>query len=459
MLAPADVKKIATKFIYDVIAYFKKRNYLIDAKLDKTSFFNYVMATELEDCLTYEDECKLRETSKNINITDAYPPVETPCADQINVTISPIVEECRLLPVTPTPFNFGAFPRIQLINNSYNHPASITFSMRNTCGTTTSTTVSTGNLYIAPYQATGFSSSYHPLFRLTGTFPITYDVNSNDGCMTMIGIWFTNSNGAGLSYQEIDVKPTTANTLWGTCPTCTPVNTSHLYFGASAANYSTAFKGLLTNISRTLFGSNAFDPNMGVQLIKNSSGVSTSVVFNTNIRHNPSTRFMSIIAGASFPSAYRWSASLSKGVETSRSISTNNGIEASFLSGNMATTVTYDILPPCTKRAMLHSNNLGTVSINQFATSFKEVVLNSPFTTLSPTLIYEDAPCLRSFLTAQITPSDSYSYVWYSPASSTNIVSISNIVELTVTGVYTLVVTTPSNCVYTYTYNYNPGPL
>jgi hypothetical protein len=459
MLAPADVKKIATKFVYDVIAYFKKRNYVIDSKLDKTSFYDFVMATELEDCLSYEDECKLKEASKNINIADAYPTINIPCSDQINTVLSIFSQECSLEPLSPTPFNFGAFPRINLANNSYNHPASISFTMRNTCGGSKWVTVQTGNLALGPYQPSAFSSSYHSVFRLTATMPITYDVNANDGCLTMIELWSTGSSGSGLSYQQIDVRPSTANTLWGTCPTCTPINTSHLYFGSSNTNFNIAFKGLLSNISRTLYGANFFDPNMAVQLLKNNLGISTAVLFQTNIRHNPNTRFLSIIHGASFPSRYRWSASVSKGVESERTISANNGIKASFLTGFMASVVNYDILPPCTKMAMISTNNLGNADINQFATAFNLVTLNSPFTTLSPTIEYETSPCVRKFIVAQITPSQGYSYAWYSPTAPSVVASTTNTIEATVSGIYTLVVTTPNNCVYTYTYDYNPGPL
>lgn len=450
MLNPADVNKLACLFIEKTVSHFIRKKYSVSSVLDKRYFNNYVMGTELEDCLEYEDECNLLHSVEDVEVEDTV--ISVPCDNPFTISASLSTSSC-----TVDNFYFGGtvYPSVILTNNSYYHDATSPLLYTDNCtgNLRTAGTARLGKVRTGPLTASSFDNDL--MLRFDTHFDITSGLTAAAmplGSVHKIKLTATDANGAGATTttHQIDTS-TVATGIWTSCATCEAIDWTHLLFGASAANYVTAFTKLLKNVSRTLYGGLFIEP------IVFRDPVAGTLSVHTLIKHNPTSRQIGIDVN---------NASITYDITGSLKLVTKNFVprsEAKVGVWSTSCAETGSIVVSCPNgsvitRAILIYGNFSSTSIpvNTAQSNWNHVkMLSNNIGNSTSFLTFETAGgnniCNTYLVTATVTPNIAGTTYRWSNAGDTTL-STSKTVYLTTAGTYTFTATTPTGCAQTYEY-------
>jgi len=450
MLNPADVNKLACLFIEKTVSHFVRKKYSVSSVLDKRYFNNYVMGTELEHCLEYEDECNLLHSVEDVEIDDTV--VITPCDNPFTISATLSTSSC-----TADNFYFGGtvYPSIALSNNSYYHDATSPLLYTDGCtgNLRTAGTARLGKVRTGALTASAFDNNV--MLRFDTHFDITSGLTATAmplGSVHKIKLTATDANGAGATTTTHQIDPSTVSTgVWTSCATCEAIDWTHLLFGASATNYVTAFTKLLKNVSRTLYGGLFIEP-----IVFRDPAAGTLSV-HTLIKHNPTSRQVGIdVNNASI--TYDTNGSLN--LVTKNFVPRSEAVVGTWFASCAETGSIITICPngSTTSRAILIYGNFSSSSIpvDTAQSNWNFVKLTAlNIGNSSSALTFETAVgsnvCNTYLVTATVSPDIAGTTYRWSNAGDTTL-STSKTVYLTTAATYTFTATTPSGCAQTYEY-------
>lgn len=451
MLNPADVAKIRYHFVHEVAKYFQRKKYVVETYFDKTYFLNYALATTFEDagCLTHELECMLTLWASDLPSAPTNDPVTVPCADQLIidlVTSQTVCDDVTASNIVYTP----NYIQLTLGSNSYYHDPSVAnLSYVNCSGNS----VNLITPLVPGYQRTGSltRSSFSDDLRLR--FITTFTLNNNPstpltdptGYLSSIRLYNTDQYGNGSTlYDDYNIAPSNL-AAWTSCGTCSAVNAADLVFGASNANYQTALTTLLENISKTLYGGVYIKPIV-------VASFPNLIYISTVVKHSPTSRSMAINhfdARVSFVPATAASPIL-------KTFTPN--AEALLGSSDFYYAAPFTINRSCngstlSKDYMVYGNFSNWPYVSAGSTWRNIVLTNNQLpATFSVDEEVADLSCTTDQITANVTPSGTYTYSWENPSSVE--ISTTATATLTTAGTYTLTLDSENGCTFTETYEY-----
>jgi len=380
MLQPADVLNLKCKFVYEVINSIKlaKTSVKIDMSKSLKTYANFMLSFYLKDCLEYEDECNL--LNQRFSSIPSCANTTTACVDQDVITLSSALTSCNTYYKTKNIYDNSTFPTVSLLDNSFYHPSYIklvTYAGDNSCVQPIQEfTVESGCQFPSgTCSSSQFNFAAVSVVQLIGTQSLTLDSH-----ITNIRLYVTDSAGQNPTPLNVDISLPNVST-WTACPSCLPVTLTDLYL--SSPNFEFAFPNLISNVSRTLYGSDATS-----LYVTNLSGAGWFI--QSRIKHNPSTRYIGFHT-PDFQLKY-----FDAGTDL---VTTVNNIGISQQGTYFFDTL--NVQTPCgTTEVIVKNNSLGPdFPINSFASTFNKIVLYSNNST-TPISVSGSISCDSTLLSA-----------------------------------------------------------
>lgn len=291
MLADADVLKIKSHFVEEMIKFIKLRKYVINPCLCKVTkaYSDYLLATLLSECLTYKIECALKEKSKQYTIQVDPGPTSTPCDTQVDLQLSLVnTATCTYAISLENSLNKSSYPEAFTTDDSQYLNVKINVVSKSSCD---------GSIYDSTETIGGCingncSNSY------LGTVPFTYYVQGSTKPLATtstcyiktLRVYKCDSNGnLDTTPIELDLDYNTSPYFSAgvNCPGCVTLTGADVMFGNP--NFSTNFNTLMDNVSKALFGVG------GKHLMSASvSGTPKNLSVTTIAKHSPAGNWFGI---------------------------------------------------------------------------------------------------------------------------------------------------------------------
>lgn len=418
MLQTADVIKIECAFVKSVYDYIYHRQYTTDLCLDKVKSAYLLMLKAHNTCLTYEQECEVIETEVTDYTLDCTTSITTPCSTVGEITVSSSRKDCTYTAALRNPVNNTGFPYVDLQDNEVYHKGKMNIVITSPCSSySTTLQAETGTILIgSPVTSDIYDFSVFASYIIDNVTSLsTYYISS-------IRLYATDSSGNVInSAIDIDISPTTSPYL--SCPSCTTVTPSHLYFGH--ANYTTALKNVIDNAIRVISGSPS---NASIEVTNVNT---TGYEIRSRIKHNPSGVFYGI-KHTDPQIIYTNGTTIVKSNQATKSWVNAGMYYTSILNGL------------CSPFTVTLPNRFYPLSVNWSNTDFNKITLNSPYSTQytimsNPTYI----TCPRYSASATITPTAS-SIVWKNDSDVT--ISTTDSMNTFSTGDYSITATFHDGC-------------
>ncbi len=442
LLTPADVLKIKARFATEMIKFIRRKKYIMDPCICEVYpyYANYLLSTLVADCLSYEEECVLKNLADSSSEQLPVDPEIIPCATQIDPTLSYTdATDCVYSIAIENSLDSSAYPTIALTDNSHLINIESNVLLNNTCLDTVQTQAIEGGCILGDCQ-----DSYQGYATYsTGMVASVHGSNAvaDDAYFVTVRIYKTDANGVldpDPTDLDLDINTSPYYTASGSCPGCTTLTVADVKFGN--ANFSANFKTLMDNVGLALFGS-ASTHKMTAS--KNSVGDRVSI--NCTAVHNPSGQFF----GMNLQDLYVQSYNTVSDTYAVRTSYTGLGAGQVMLRNTLSFNIPCGTLQPTIKTTTAAVG----VDVNWATTSFNFIGLNSPYAT-RPLYGYANTStnCTVRTLEATYTPDSTITNVEWLDPSSTQL-STTDTAVTTVSGIHTFKIYLSTGCIVIRTIN------
>lgn len=426
MISNAQLAQLATKFVTDVIKYKKNKKYLVNLCEETLyeSYFNYLLS--LSDCLTLEDECKLKLIADNLDFNDEE--VSIPCADQLPITINYSGSTCVNSIVVKNPYNNAPYPVYSLVDNSIYHNSSVLIANVGVCSPS-SVSVNGGCNVFTCADALKGAASY-----VTTNYNVTLPTN---GYISEMLVYETDATGLLINIPiTLNLNP--ASSPYYSGAGLTTLTSSDVLF--SNINWANNMLTLMNNVSISRYGVTGKHKMTFSKVMSGSTFVRINV--NTTILNNPSGNLFGInrvngyvkVDSATLFSPITLSDHGTIGV-TGTNFYYNTPVSTSC--GNLTPVL----------------DGISRMKVNGGLSNFNKLVLVDQYgeipLLLSGTLTNS---CSTQTLTAVYLPTNVIGVSWKNPANAE--ISTSATCSVGADGTYTFTATLQNGCVVTKTYVY-----
>ena len=242
MIALADVNNLKCRIVVDILDYFNCKKTILKPGLNKIRAFLFLYASYLNNCLTEEEECRI----KTLVLLDCATDDTLTCDKQIKTVITQVPIQCnvgmKLIDNYPTYTINGkeinAFTFMKFTNSCI--PPPVDYLVEGGCNAT-----------VCNDSLKGSYSIDHTIDVTDTTYPFPYSTSH----VSAIRLYRTDASGAVISNTDYDLRvgisPYYTNDAV-LCPLCTTVNPSNALI--TSPNFSAAFTTLLNNITSVVFG-------------------------------------------------------------------------------------------------------------------------------------------------------------------------------------------------------------
>jgi len=428
MIAPADVLKIKCKFVKDLATYFNAKKYFIDGTNDNIlCTYLQLLQAENEACVDDEDACTLRELARKFTDAACEQVDEFTCEEQLPITLE--VNDSYSCNYMAALYNStGASPLMEfsLTNNSEVVTGTITSKLTSSCNTTPETDVFTNQQSYTdrPKASTrvGIGSSFSG--ALTA-----------DSYIKTLRVYETDEFGILLPTAiDLDLDPATS-IYYGpsvSFPTLVSVTPSDLQFGSATAVLTEAFENLMDNVSVVRYGVvgkhklRAWTQNSGSFINVGSAPV-----------RNPTTYLFGINRADIYIKVYTPSGDLTK-----------TG-PAAFLTPSSVINGTASYPLSCGAITLTIPITSINTPMDYAQTTFNKIVLSSNFSADSIPFTANALTCAAKELVATYDTTNVVSVAWTN--ADDDVLSTTDTVTVSLTGVYTFTATMNNGCVVSQT--------
>lgn len=432
MITQPIMDQLITKFVQDVVKYFKNKKYISELCQCSVndSFFNMLSAQTVNSCDNYELECKLAKLANEYDYS--LDDISIPCNQQLAITIAnPTTSTTNSLSLKNSIDN-SAYPVFTLTENSTRQNASINL-VKNTNGVLTSTVINGGC----------YSGTCDSTLQASASFTVTdYSTFLEDSSyITELTLYETDATGQFINLPiKFNVDPATSPYYSGTG--LTNLTESDVTF--SNSNWEANMKTLIDNICIFRYGSAAHHSIAFTKLT--IDGEFKRIAAIQTIHHKPSSNLLG------FNKLFA-------------NIKVYNEILGTYI--NLSDTGTISTTPDrfyYTSTVSTACGNLTPTIANQNvkmkisgSSNFYNLVLTSNIGDTALVLSGTTSnSCNTNKLTASYNTSSVSSVNWKNPANT--IISTTNTCDIGANGVYTFTATLTNGCVITKTYTY-PVPI
>lgn len=442
-ITDATALKIRCNFVAKVKTYITNKKYKVDPGLDclLEDFKRTALLSLGIDCLTVDQICDINEYANTLPTLPINTPTITECEDQGDVDIDMLINTCIPSVTLKNTYDNTASPLITLANDTIYQNASINAIFTDPCGTSSTVTVTGGCTSAGCTDADKATNILGISSNIGDYIPaVSY--------ITSLRVYETDATGVLINTPiDLDLDPATSPYYTAhvtDCPGCTTVSSGDVVM--SSTNWATAMSTLMDNVSLARYGSTG-KHHLTFQKFSLDGGVTYTVRFLCNIRHNPSSNLFGIKRN---DANFKWYNGTS--IRSSNSSYANSGISTPVrfykddfsYTTSCGTTLTPDI-----------NNQFFRMYTDDVQSDFNKLVLVTPLGTDT-----FGTPKLLTFTGATTTNCNTYTLSatfngtgtvdnvkWY---SGETIISTTYSTTVTASGTYQFVLTLDTGCVIRY---------